>query len=154
MATVLNEDKKYPRIRPSIKEKILLDEAGFQWVLSSFISAVGQDGNKLLIRFKNGSVYSYTGVGRLYSKMIAAPSQGKYFWKHIRDKTPYSKGASMPLSNDLIVDDSTLLKDLDTAVKASMFKYVKAPVLKNIVMLKNLTFEKVIVGGLIYYNFL
>ena len=40
------------RIRPSAVQKQVLAENGLQWVLSSFISAIGEDENDLIIRFQ------------------------------------------------------------------------------------------------------
>ena len=46
--------------------------------------------NLLEIEFLSGSLYVYTQVPELvYLELLAAPSKGKYFYKHIRKGTPY-----------------------------------------------------------------
>ena len=71
--------RDYRRLRPSANEKQQLAAAGFQWVLSSFITGVGTVGDNLIIRFKNGAIYEYTNVAKLYRSMLQSNSKGKYF---------------------------------------------------------------------------
>lgn len=150
---VLQEDRKYQRIRPSVTEKHALAQLGFQWTLSSFISAVGKDGNDLLIRFKNGSVYAYPSKANLFDAMVKSPSKGKYFHRHLI-KASFVKGASMPLPNDILVDDDELIQDLKDDVTAKQTAHVKLPIKKEKIQLGNSLLDKIIIGGLVYYNFI
>lgn len=151
---VLNEDRKYPRVRPSANEKYQLEKAGFQWTLSSFISAIGTEGNNLLIRFKNSTVYSYPNKATLFDKMLKAPSKGKFFWRNLRQMKNFTKGASFPLESDINLEDDQLIEELDNQIQEEMTKYVKKDVKKEAIQISNNLFEKVIVGGLVYYNFI
>lgn len=149
---VLNENRKYQRIRPSLGEKQQLEKLGFQWTLSSFVSAIGKDGNNLLIRFKNGSVYSYNNGMKHYDNMLKSPSKGRYFWRYIRNKLPFKKGTSMPLATDIDIPDEELLEDIRIDVEEKMTKHVKKKVKKETLQLDNLLLKKIVLGGLIYYN--
>ena len=57
-----------------------------QPVASSNIRSVGFENGAMEIEFTNGKVYRYTGpkVQEHYDGMMAAPSKGQYFGKHIR----------------------------------------------------------------------
>lgn len=98
------------RIRPSAVQKQKLAENGLQWVLSSFISAIGEDGSDLIMRFWNGSLYRYYGFGKHFEPMVGAPSKGRYFWKHIRGTKRYERVGELPLANDLKMEDTELFK--------------------------------------------
>jgi hypothetical protein len=100
------------RIRPSAVQKQVLAENGLQWVLSSFISAIGEDENDLIIRFWNGSLYRYFGFKHQYEPMLGAPSKGKYFWKHIRSTKRYERMGSLPLTKDLAMNDTELFQKM------------------------------------------
>lgn len=150
---VLVEDRKYPRIRPSANEKYQLAKSGFQWTLSSFISAVGVEGNNLLIRFKNGTVYTYPGKANLFDKMIKSPSKGRYFHRNLI-KSSFIKGTTMPLDTDIDIPDEELIQDLKKDVQAKMTEHVKLPVKKEVVQIGDSLLDKIIVGGIIYYNFI
>ena len=62
---ILLEDKnrKYRRYNHDAAERFELAKEGFQAVQSSNVSAVGKSGDDLMIRFHNGSVYRYFGMG-------------------------------------------------------------------------------------------
>ena len=58
-------------------------------VRSSNIRSVGYDAQEetLEVEFVNGGLYQYFGVAQqLYERFMAAPSKGKFFSAHIRDK--------------------------------------------------------------------
>lgn len=60
-------------------------------VKSSNIAAAGWDASTstLVIQFKEGKQYAYTGVPEsLYRAFLAAPSKGAFFAKRIRDHFP------------------------------------------------------------------
>ncbi len=55
-------------------------------VQSSNLNRVGYDGGVLVIEFKSGGVYEYDDVLRdVFDALMAAPSHGKYFHRHIRN---------------------------------------------------------------------
>lgn len=46
---------------------------------------------RLLVTFKSGAVYCYTGVPPVvFAALLAAESQGRYFGQEIRDRYPYA----------------------------------------------------------------
>ena len=48
----------------------------------------------LEVAFRNGAVYHYTSVpADVYKNLMAAPSHGIYFGRHIKDKFPYKKAS-------------------------------------------------------------
>ena len=55
-------------------------------VYSSNLSSVGYENGVLEIHFHSGGIYQYDNVPRsVYEALLAAPSKGKYFHKHIKD---------------------------------------------------------------------
>jgi hypothetical protein len=47
----------------------------------------------MFVRFVEGQWYSYFAVSRrVYQAFVAAPSHGRFFHEHIRDKYPFRKG--------------------------------------------------------------
>lgn len=58
-------------------------------VESSNIESVGHDGSRMIVRFKNGGTFHYSGVtAEQHAEMLAAESLGKYFHARIRGKFP------------------------------------------------------------------
>ena len=58
---------------------------------SSVLASVGYDArtNVLELGFRAGGVYRYFGVPlRVFDELMAAPSLGRYFQAHIRDRYP------------------------------------------------------------------
>ncbi len=58
-------------------------------VSSSNIRSIGYDAQDevLEVEFVNGGIYQYFGVPQqLYERFMAAPSKGRFFSSHIRDK--------------------------------------------------------------------
>ncbi|MCP2242708.1 KTSC domain-containing protein [Lentzea aerocolonigenes] len=48
----------------------------------------------LEVVFKSGHTYQYTGVpAEVHDKFMAAPSHGKYFHAHVKDRYPTSQVA-------------------------------------------------------------
>lgn len=44
------------------------------------------------VEFRSGTVYQYLGVPvNKYQEFLAAPSKGKYFHLHIRDRYPFRR---------------------------------------------------------------
>lgn len=65
-----------------------------QPVQSSNLAAVGYDAESrtLEIEFIHGGVYQYSDVPQsVYDDLMSAPSHGKFFHAHIRDKYSYTK---------------------------------------------------------------
>lgn len=63
-------------------------------VRSSNLASVGYDilSAVLEIEFNSGAVYMYERVPqRVYKELMAAPSHGKYFAQHIKNKYPYAR---------------------------------------------------------------
>ena len=100
------------RVQPSAVQKQRLAEWGLQWVRSSFISGIGVNDDDLFIRFWNGSLYQYYGFAKQYEKMLQAPSKGKYFWRNIRRTKSYAKVDTLPLPDDLALDDTQLFNEI------------------------------------------
>lgn len=71
--------------------------AAIRFVVDDQATGAAQGDNAagtLYVRFKDGSVYAYSGATLgLYQEMVNAPSQGKFVWQRLRDKFPYSKVA-------------------------------------------------------------
>jgi hypothetical protein len=69
---------------------------GIKWtrVESSQIEAVAHNENinELYVKFKSGSIYSYSDVPEsLYNELLTADSQGKFFIAHIKNDFKYTK---------------------------------------------------------------
>ena len=93
-------------ITPSPEQKIQLANAGLQWVTSSNVSGVGVDGDDLIIRFQNGALYRYSGVGDKFDNMMKALSKGHWVWVNLRRKNvPYQKIGTLPFKGDIETDD-------------------------------------------------
>jgi len=63
-------------------------------VISSNLKDVGFDApsKTLEIGFKSGRIYSYAGVSaQRHRALLAAPSHGKYHWRHVRTSYPYTR---------------------------------------------------------------
>jgi hypothetical protein len=111
MARILEEDREYKRINPTIKERGKLAEEGYTWVLSSNVSAVAQRGNDLYIRFHNASLYRYPNKGNLFERILAASSKGKWVWRFLRRKNvEYEKVGTLPLDQDIDVSDEEIIE--------------------------------------------
>ena len=122
-------------MKPSRQDKKYLAKNDLRAVTSSFISAVGKSETNLVIRFRNGSIYTYYNASDLYDKFLKASSKGKYFWKFIRRPgLPFLRGGTLPLPSDLNVSDKELLDSLQDDVLEALFKdLVKYQVTKRII---------------------
>ena len=77
----------------------LPSETQVQQVQSSALESIGYDegSRTLVITFKNGSTYEYSGVPRdVYGGLMAASSKGTYFNSHIKGMYPYRLMSSGP----------------------------------------------------------
>ena len=61
-------------------------------VSSSNLDSVGYENHTLYVRFKNGSLYSYSGVPEyVYNELMDASSKGHYLATYVKGHYPYSK---------------------------------------------------------------
>ena len=61
-------------------------------VSSSNLDSVGYENSTLYVRFKNGSLYSYSGVPEyVYKELMNASSKGHYLATYVKGHYPYSK---------------------------------------------------------------
>ena len=63
-------------------------------VRSTDLAIIGYDAgvSTLEIAFKNGGVYQYRQVPeRVFQSLLKAPSHGRYFNEHIKDRYPTAK---------------------------------------------------------------
>ena len=61
-------------------------------VSSSNLDTVGYEKGTLYVRFKNGSLYSYSGVPEyVYNELVNASSKGRYLATYVKGHYPYSK---------------------------------------------------------------
>ena len=116
MKLLIDKNRDYRRYRPDPAEKIALANNGLQWVLSSNVSAIGTNGNDLIVRFHNGSLYSYPGQAKLYKSMLASNSKGHFVWVKLRyPKLAYNKIGSLPMKNDIETTDEDIFNLVDLA---------------------------------------
>lgn len=134
MGRIVKKNSKYPKVKPSRQDRKYLAKNDLKAVTSSFISAIGRKDDNLIIRFRNGSIYTYYNASNLYDKFLKARSKGKYFWKFIRrPELPFSRGGTLPLPSDLKVSDADLLNQVQEDMLAELFKdLVKQNVTKTI----------------------
>jgi hypothetical protein len=63
-----------------------------QQVESSCLRSVGHQGTTLELEFSSGSAYRYFEVpADVHRSLLAAPSLGRYFHEHIRDRYRYER---------------------------------------------------------------
>lgn len=107
---ILNEDRQYKRIVPTINERTKLFNQGYTPVLSSNVSAASVKDNDLYIRFHNASIYKYPDKADLFERLMAASSKGKWVWRFLRrPKVPFVKVGKMPLEQDIDVIDEEII---------------------------------------------
>lgn len=74
--------------------KIGLSKMDYRSVKSSNIESIGYDveTKTLAVKFISGREYHYHDVDpRLHTELMAAPSIGKFFGEHIRDKHTFTR---------------------------------------------------------------
>lgn len=114
MIRLEDKGRTYKRYRPSSEEKIILADKGMQWVLSSNVSAIGVKDDDLIIRFQNGSLYSYSKQAKKLPNILQSNSKGKWVWAHLRRKNvPYRRIGSMPFETDTLMSDSDMFEKID-----------------------------------------
>ena len=61
-------------------------------VRSSDLKSVGYLDSILEIEFRSGGVYQYHGVPEhVYTRLMSAPSKGRYFHRAVRSVYPYTR---------------------------------------------------------------
>jgi hypothetical protein len=126
MAVLLvDKNRDFRRFRHTAKEKLTLAKNRFIHVLSSNVSAVKRDGKALLIRFHNGSIYTYPTSGHLIVAMLKSNSKGRFVWrKLIRPGVPYFKSGTLKLKRDSDVSDKEVFGIINTLTKRAITKNV------------------------------
>lgn len=110
MTLLEDKGRDYRRYSHSPDEKVTLQARGLQHVLSSNVSAVGISEDNLIIRFHNGSMYSYDEMASSFDKIMSSNSKGKWVWKHLRRPgVPYKKIGTLPLTDDIKASDEELM---------------------------------------------
>lgn len=151
----LDEPRRdYQRYRHDPNEKMFLANNGLQHVLSSNVSAFGVDGDDLIVRFHNGSLYQYTGVGDLYSSALTSNSKGKWVWRNLRRKpVMYRKIGVLPLPDDLGLTDEEIFKQFDDRYVRDLTRAISGvPLTREFVLRMGQTFEKIQVGNITVYK--
>lgn len=115
MIRLEDKGRQYKRYRPSSEEKNILADKGMQWVLSSNVSAIGIDGDDLIIRFINGSLYQYSKMADSKNSILNSNSKGHWVWVNLRRRNvPYKKIGRMPLKSDTPMSDEDLFENIRT----------------------------------------
>ncbi len=155
--------RDYRRIRQTAAQKNFLAHNGLQFVNSSAISAVGVNEDDLIIRFHNGSMYSYSGASYLFDEQVGANSRGRFFNRRVRGKFRFKKIASLPLPKALqtaetmeaeLLSDEQIFKTLETQDFKELIKNLEQPKIEFNVAFDNSGNEllQILINGVaIYY---
>lgn len=109
MTLLQDKNRDYRRWDHSGIERFTLAKAGFQAVQSSNVSAVGKSEDDLVIRFHNGGVYKYYGMGDKVVNILQTNSKGKWVWRFLRRAgVSYERIGDFPLPDDLEMTDEEL----------------------------------------------
>jgi hypothetical protein len=147
----LNRD--YQRYRFTPRERAFLGLQGLQPVLSSNVAAVGVRNTELLIRFHNGSVYSYRGKADQYENILKSNSKGKWVWRNLRRKNaPYEKIGVIPLPDDIGVTDEDIFQEIDNRYLADLTRHVDVPVFQSFTFINGINMQKIVVGNINVYK--
>ena len=108
---VTNEDRKYTRLAHTSDESLYLSRRGLRAVISSNVSAVGYDGDTLIVRFHGGATYGYPNQADRYDDLVSAPSKGKWVWRELRRKgVPYYRQGNINIADD--VEDRDMMRPI------------------------------------------
>ena len=106
---VTSERRKYARYAHTADEARYLTQRGLKPVVSSNVSAVGRDGDVLIVRFHGGATYGYPQSGNMYDDMLSAPSKGKFVWRELRRAgVPYYRMGAVNIVDD--IDDRDMMR--------------------------------------------
>lgn len=154
--------REYRRIRQTAPQKNFLANRGLQFVNSSAISAVGVNEDNLIIRFHNGSMYSYKGASGLFDKQVGANSRGRYFNRNVRGKYPFVKLTSLPFPQNIqtidtlemeLLSDEKLFKTFETQEFTDLIRNLENPKISFGVALDSAGNEllQISINGLLIY---
>lgn len=147
----LNRD--YRRYRHNPRERSYLGLQGLQPVLSSNVSAIGVRGDSLLIRFHNGSVYSYRGKANDYDNLLKSNSKGKWVWRYLRRKNAmYEKLGVIPLPDDIGVTDEEIFQEINNRYMADLTRHVNVPIFQSFEFINGIALNKVVIGGITVFQ--
>jgi hypothetical protein len=157
----LNRD--YQRYRHNPRERAFLGLNGLQPVLSSNVSAIGvrennqivgdRKGTDLIIRFHNGSVYSYRNRGDDYDKILQSNSKGKWVWRFLRRTNAfYEKLGAIPLPDDIGVTDEDIFQEIDNRYLSDLVRNVDVPVFQSFEFIKGIALNKIVIGGITVFQ--
>jgi len=153
MELLQDKNRDYQRYRHNARERSFLGLQGLQPVLSSNVSSVGVKGNDLLIRFHNGSVYSYRDRASDYDKLLQSNSKGKWVWRFLRRaRVPYVKLGIIPLPDDIGVTDEEIFQEIDNRYLADLTRHVDVPVFQSFEFLQGIALNKVVIGGITVFQ--
>lgn len=153
MTKLEDSHRPYQRYRHSPQEKLYLEENGLQHVLSSNVSSVGVSNNDLVIRFHNGSLYIYYGMGDRFDKIMASNSKGHWVWQYLRrPKVAYAKIGTLPLPDDIGISDEDIFKDLEDRYIKDLNRVVQQVVEASVITNALGTFNKIVIGGITIYQ--
>lgn len=125
MTRLQDKNRDYRRWDHSAAERFTLAKHGFQAVQSSNVSAVGTSGDDLMIRFHNGSIYRYFGMGDELMSILSSNSKGKWVWRYLRRAgVPYQFVGMLALPDDLDVTDQELFAMEDERYFEDMTEHV------------------------------
>lgn len=134
MRKLADVGRDYQRYDHSASETFQLAKKGFQTVQSSNVSAIGVEGEDLLIRFHNGSVYRYFFMGLEYMSIMMSVSKGKWVWRNLRRPgVPYEKVGAISLVDDLQITDEELFDLTDDYYYAEMTQFVGGQAVRQFV---------------------
>lgn len=137
MPIQLNEDKsknrpedlkRYERLKHTTEEQQYLRSRGFVPVVSSNVSAVARDVEKLIIRFHGGATYVYPNSGDKFDAMMSASSKGRFVWRElVKKKVAYYRTGSYNIPDDVESRDMMRPKtDTDVTIADTMTKQARA----------------------------
>ena len=153
MELLEDKNRDYQRYRHNPRERSFLGLQGLQPVLSSNVSSVGVRDTELLIRFHNGSVYSYRNKADQYDNILKSNSKGKWVWRNLRRRNaPYTKLGVIPLPDDIGVTDEDIFQEIDNRYLADLTRHVDVPVFQEFAFLNGIALNKIVVGGITVYQ--
>ncbi len=156
MIKLEDKGRDYQRYRHSAMEKIYLANNDLQHVLSSNVSAIGVAEGDLIIRFHNGSMYQYKGIGDKFKDIMASNSKGKWVWRNLRKKyVQYKKIGVLPLPDDIEVTDDEIFKEIDDRYVKDLMRNLGDTLLAQALVYNPLlarSFTMVTIGDIIFYK--
>jgi len=100
---------KFKRILTPVSDQKTLRKKGWTPFFSSNVS----EGDDLFIRFHNGSIYKYSGMGDRFEDLLFSSSKGKWVWANIRRTSQsFAKVGSLPLTGDRDLTDKEIFAEI------------------------------------------